>query len=195
LDLEDDEYMKEYQAQRLAELKEKSKMYKFSGGMIDITKQDYEWHVSKQSMPEGTIGLILMYQDHIKESALLKECLFHLAKKHSTRKFMQIKATHCVENFQDEDVPCLLFYKDGNLINQLAGKKCRDIFGGLRMNIDTVEYVLSKQLNFIEVEFTEDPRDSLKTFNAFIHKKKAFLGKDEDQSGSEGEDDREYINN
>ena len=63
------------------------------------------------------------------------------------------------------------------------------------MNIDTVEYVLSKQLNFIEVEFTEDPRDSLKTFNAFIHKKKAFLGKDEDQSGSEGEDDREYINN
>lgn len=93
---------------------------------------------------------------------------------------MQIKATHCVENFQDEDVPCLLFYRDGNLINQLAGKKCREIFGGVRMNIDTVEFVLSKQLNFIEVEFKEDPRDSLKTFNAFIHNKKAFLGKDED---------------
>ena len=63
------------------------------------------------------------------------------------------------------------------------------------MNVDTVEYVLSKEKKFIEVTFEEDPRDSLKTFNAFIHKKKAFLGKDEDQSGSEGEDDREYINN
>lgn len=63
------------------------------------------------------------------------------------------------------------------------------------MNYDCVEYVLCKEKNFIEKKFDEDPRDSLKTFNAFIHKKKAFLGKDEDQSGSEGEDDREYMNN
>ena len=63
------------------------------------------------------------------------------------------------------------------------------------MTVDTVEYVLAKQYKFLEVYFEDDPRDSLKTFNAFIHKKKAFLGKDEDQSGSEGEDDREYISN
>ena len=63
------------------------------------------------------------------------------------------------------------------------------------MNTNTVEYVLSKEKNFLEVHFDDDPRDSLKTFNAFIHKKKNFLGKDEDESGSEGEDDREYINN
>jgi len=48
------------------------------------------------------------------------------------------------------------------------------------MNVATVEYVLSKEYNFLELKFDEDPRDSLKTFNAFIHKKKAFLGKDED---------------
>ena len=48
------------------------------------------------------------------------------------------------------------------------------------MNVDTVEYVLSKEKKFIEVTFEDDPRDSLKTFKAFIHKKKAFLGKDED---------------
>ena len=108
---------------------------------------------------------------------------------------MQIKATSCVENFADEDVPCLLFYKNGELINQMAGEKARNIFGGKRMNVHTVEYVLAKEMKFLEIEFSEDPRDSLKTFNAFIHKKKAFLGKDEDQSGSDGEDDREYINN
>ena len=93
---------------------------------------------------------------------------------------MQIQATKCVENYQDQDVPALLFYKDGQLCDQLTSQTCRDIFGGAHMNVDTVEYVLSKQKNFIEVKFDEDPRDSLKTFNAFIHKKKAFLGKDED---------------
>ena len=108
---------------------------------------------------------------------------------------MQIQADKCVENFQDVDVPCLLFYKDGQLYDQIAGTTCRNIFGGKRMNVHTVEYVLAKEKKFLEVQFNDDPRDSLKTFNAFIHKKKAFLGKDEDQSGSEGEDDREYLNN
>jgi hypothetical protein len=77
----------------------------------------------------------------------------------------------------------------------MAGTPCRSIFGGKHMNVNTVEYVLSKEKKFLDVEFDDDPRDSLKTFNAFIHKKKAFLGRDEDQSGSDGEDDREYINN
>ena len=95
----------------------------------------------------------------------------------------------------DIDVPALLFYKDGKLFDQLTSQTCRDIFGGKHMTIDTVEYVLAKEKNFIEKTFDEDPRDSLKTFNAFIHKKKAFMGKGEDQSGSDGEDDREYINN
>ena len=69
------------------------------------------------------------------------------------------------------------------------------MFGGVHMTLETVEYVLSKEKKFLDTEFEDDPRDSLKTFNAFIHKKKAFMGKDEDLSGSEGEDDREYINN
>jgi hypothetical protein len=114
------------------------------------------------------------------ESALLKAILIELAKKHPTRKFMMIQATKCVENFEDCDVPCLLFYKGGELQDQIAGTQCRTIFGGKHMNSDTVEYVLVKEKKFIEKHFDDDPRDSLKTFNAFIHKKKAFLGADED---------------
>ena len=63
------------------------------------------------------------------------------------------------------------------------------------MNPDTVEYVLAKQYKIVEKEFEEDPRDALKTFNAFIVKKKGFLSRDGDASGSDGEDDREYYNN
>lgn len=45
------------------------------------------------------------------------------------------------------------------------------------------------------MQIENDTRDNMKTYNAYVHKSKVFMGEDEDQSGSEGEDDREYINN
>jgi hypothetical protein len=60
-DLDDDAYMKEYRAKRLDELNERNGQHKFHGGMIEISKDRYEWHV--QNMPKGTLGVILMYQD------------------------------------------------------------------------------------------------------------------------------------
>jgi hypothetical protein len=58
-----------------------------------------------------------------------------------------------VENFEDCDVPCLLFYEGNELTGQIAGTQCRSIFGGKHMNQDTVEYVLVKEKNFLEKEF------------------------------------------
>ena len=92
-------------------------------------------------------------------------------------------------------MPCLLFYKDGELTENMAGAKTRNIFGGSHATTATVEYVLGKEMKFLDVEFEDDPRDALKTFNAYIHKKKNFMARDGDDSGSEGEDDREYISN
>ena len=60
----------------------------------------------------------------------MKKIFAELAYKHPTRKFMQIKATKCIQNFQDVDVPCLLFYKDGELFENMSGFKTRNIFGG-----------------------------------------------------------------
>jgi hypothetical protein len=60
-DLDDDEYMKEYRAKRMEQLKEASETHKFHGGIIEISKDRYEWHV--QNMPKETLGVILMYQD------------------------------------------------------------------------------------------------------------------------------------
>ena len=145
---------------------------------------------------EMLISKCLVLKYSVVESMLLYNILEVLAKKHPTRKFMRCVATKVVENYRDQDCPGLLFYKDGNnLLNNLTGQTARQLFGGKRMNVDTVEYVLGKECNFLDVKFDDDPRDSLKTFNAFIHKKKALLGRDEDQSGSDGEDDREYMNN
>jgi len=193
LDLEDDTFMQQYQQQRLQEMKMESEKHRFHFGMLDINKQDYEAHT--KNMPEGTMGVVFLYSEQVKECLILKEILKELAAKIPTRKFMQAIATKVVENYRDEDTPALLFYKDNEMVNQIAGQKARDIFGGLHMNIHTVSYVLSKEYGFLDMNFDDDPRDSLKTFNAYIHKSKKFLGKDEDASGSDGEDDREYMNN
>lgn len=49
------------------------------------------------------------------------------------------------------------------------------------MTYKIVEYVLCKEFNFLEIDFEDDPRDSLKTFNAVIHKK-ANIGRKEEDS-------------
>jgi len=60
-DLDDDAYMKEYRAKRLDEIKEKNSQHLYHGGMIEISKDRYEWHV--QNMHPDSLGVILMYQD------------------------------------------------------------------------------------------------------------------------------------
>jgi hypothetical protein len=59
LDLEDDDYLKEYQAARIAEMKGEAQKYKFNGMVYEINKAEYEWHVN--NMPEGTLGVIHLY--------------------------------------------------------------------------------------------------------------------------------------
>ena len=75
------------------------------------------------------------------ECRLLNECLDQLARKHPTVKFVKCVATKAVENFQDRDLPALLFYQAGDLFGQLV--PCSDILGGKRMNAKTVEFVLA----------------------------------------------------
>jgi hypothetical protein len=126
---------------------------------------------------------------------LLNRYLAEIAKKHPTRKFIKIVANKCIENFMDVDCPGLLLYKNGELVDKII--PAGDIFGGKRMNQDTVEFVLGFK-NIIEVDYEEDPRDKLKVFNAKVaHKGKNTKQKkhNEDQSGSEDEDDREYSTN
>jgi hypothetical protein len=54
------------------------------------------------------------------------------------------------------DCPALLIYRDGDLIDKII--PAAEIFGGKRMNNDTVEFVLGFK-KIIDVEFEEDPRE------------------------------------
>lgn len=92
----------------------------------------------------------------------------------------------------DRDLPALLFYRNEDLTGNII--PAREILGGKRMTVKTVEFVLgiNKQ---IEIDFEHDPRDKLKLINTTIVKGKAAGKHHEDDQDSEGEDDREYVNN
>jgi hypothetical protein len=71
-------------------------------------------------------------------------------------------ATKCIENYLDMDVPGVLIYKDGDLVDKII--PAAPVFGGKQMNQDTVEFVLAMK-KIIDMELPEiDPRSQLKNF-------------------------------
>jgi len=109
-DLEDDEFMKEYRDKRMAEMKAASEKLKF-GKVFEISKPDWEQHVTRA--PKDVQVVIMFYQSYSTEAQILEVCIDTLAKKYPTTKFIKAVATQVVENFRDEDVPSLFFYKNG----------------------------------------------------------------------------------
>lgn len=126
------------------------------------------------------------------ECQILNEILDQLAVKHPHTKFVRSVATKCVENFADKDCPALLFYKNEDLLGNII--PAREILGGKRMNVKTVEFVLGLN-KMVIVDFDHDPRDKLKLINTTIVKGKNAGRHHEDDVDSEGEDDREYVSN
>jgi len=138
--------------------------------------------------------VITLYQNYIAESVRLVEILDQVAKRHPFVKFIKMVATKCIENYMDIDVPGILFYKNGDLVDKII--PAAPVFGGKLMNIDTVEFVLAMK-KVIEAEFEEDPRERLQKMRINMVKGSSAKKKrgNEDESASEDEEDREYTSN
>jgi len=126
------------------------------------------------------------------ECQILNEILDQLAPKYPEVKFVRAVATKCVEGMLDRDLPALLFYKNEDLIGNII--PAREVLGGKRMTVKTVEFVLSIN-RILDIEFEHDPRDKLKLINTIIKKGKDAGRHHEDDVDSEGDDDREYVSN
>ena len=126
------------------------------------------------------------------ECQILNEILDQLAPKYPNIKFVKAVATKCVEGMLDRDLPALLFYKNEDLKHNII--PAREVLGGKRMTVKTVEFVLSLN-HILDIEFESDPRDKLKLINTVIKKGKDAGRHHEDDVDSEGEDDREYVSN
>lgn len=123
------------------------------------------------------------------ESAILNTVLEKVAKKHPYVKFIKIVANKCIENYLDIDVPGILLYKNGDLMDKII--PAGPIFGGKHMNSDTVEFVLAMK-HVVDMEFDEDPRIKLKDFSIVQKQKRGRHN--EDESDDEEKEDREYTN-
>jgi hypothetical protein len=98
----------------------------------------------------------------VPECVLLNRHLAIIAKKYPYVKFIKIVATKCIENYLDMDCPGILIYKNGDLADKII--PAGEVFGGKRMTIECVEFVLGFK-RIINIEFEEDPREKLRVFN------------------------------
>jgi len=155
-DLEDDdEFIEAYRSKRLQELKKDVGKPRF-GSQIEISRN--EWEIQVTRAPQDAVVVITLYQMYNAESVRLVEILDKVAQKHPFTKFIKMVATKCIENYLDIDVPGVLFYKNGELMDKII--PAAPIFGGGMMNIDTVEFVLAMKM-VIKAEFEDDPRTRL----------------------------------
>jgi hypothetical protein len=190
-DLEDDdEFLEAYRQRRLMELKKDQGRPRF-GTQIEIQRPEFEVQVNRA--PAEAIVVITLYQPYIPESVLLVEILDKVARKHPFVKFIKMQATKCIENYMDVDVPGMLFYRAGDLVDKII--PAAPVFGGHLMNQDTVEFVLAMK-KIIDGEFEEDPRTRLQKMKIEVVKGgSAKKRRNPDESDSDDADDREYISN
>lgn len=104
-----------------------------------------------------------------------------------------MEATKCIENYLDIDVPGILFYQNGELLDKIIPASV--VLGGKHMTQDTVEFVLAMK-KVIPMEFEEDPRSKLAQMKIQVKPKKDKNRRgNEDESNSDSEEDREYASN
>jgi len=150
-DLDDDEFMKQYRAKRVAEIKRKKETERF-GTIRQINRAEYVAEVAEASKASPVV--LHLYQDYSKGCTLMHRALTELACKKKATKFLKIKATDCIENFPDSSLPCLLVYVGGTMKIKFEGL---GMFGGKKVTADDLEWHLS-QAGACETDMDENPR-------------------------------------
>jgi hypothetical protein len=112
----DDEFTKQYMANRMQELKIISVKQKY-GEVMEISRDEYIREVTEAD-PESFVVLHL-YQTANEFCLLINKHLPVIAKAYAHVKFIKIIATKCIDKFPDERCPCLIIYKAGKPVSNL----------------------------------------------------------------------------
>eukprot|EP00357_Protocruzia_adherens_P013130 CAMPEP_0114996846 /NCGR_PEP_ID=MMETSP0216-20121206/14559_1 /TAXON_ID=223996 /ORGANISM="Protocruzia adherens, Strain Boccale" /LENGTH=244 /DNA_ID=CAMNT_0002361139 /DNA_START=135 /DNA_END=869 /DNA_ORIENTATION=- len=180
----EDDFLAQYRAKRMKEMKDKAAKPHF-GSLLEISKED--WTKEINEAPKDVFVVVHLYQDSVVECRVLNEIFHVLAQRHQLVKFLRIVATRAVEKWQDDMCPTLFIYKDGEMFKQMVG--AGKTLGGKKMNVDTVEWVLS-QMRIVETELLDDPRPGAEKMmiNSSSRQK-------EDYESDSDDDGREYMSN
>ena len=195
LDDENDEYFQEYRRKKLEAMgnsretpDEQETGQKFYRGVGEIDAKDYVKEVNQAG--DGVAVLLNFYQEYSDATIQLNHVFEKLSKKYPTVKFLRSVATKCVQNFQDENLPYILYYRDGKMQTQFTRP---DILSYRKINEDTIEDLFA---NFGIPEFLKNKQKKA-TASDFVREKLGHKKqKKEDFSSDEEErEDKQFISN
>ncbi|KAJ3057308.1 hypothetical protein HK097_009261 [Rhizophlyctis rosea] len=112
LETEDDEYLSEYRANRLAHLQSLASKPRF-GTVEDLTFNTYVPTV--EDVPPSTIVIVHLYEPHIEACRLTNSFLETLAQKYPTVKFARIVSKEADSGFDEVALPALIGYRGGDV--------------------------------------------------------------------------------
>lgn len=157
-DDEDEDILDQFRKKRMEELKAQQARNKF-GELVQIGEQDFIPQVTKASEDVYVVCHLFI---HAKlECQLLNKHLATLARKFKDVKFVKIIATECIKNYPDSNSPTILIYHKGDILKQIIGL---GLFGGLKMNEDSLEYILAS-LGVVRTDIEDDPRAQMHQTN------------------------------
>eukprot|EP00005_Dracoamoeba_jomungandri_P004571 CAMPEP_0174256988 /NCGR_PEP_ID=MMETSP0439-20130205/6173_1 /TAXON_ID=0 /ORGANISM="Stereomyxa ramosa, Strain Chinc5" /LENGTH=327 /DNA_ID=CAMNT_0015339865 /DNA_START=51 /DNA_END=1034 /DNA_ORIENTATION=- len=147
-DWEDDDFMEEYKAKRLAELKAKGQIVvpavvapRTFGVMKKIARFDFPTEIDAE-LDSGCFVVIHLYKDTFPACVKLNYCLKRIAARYPTVKFLKIISTEASATYKDKALPTLLIYQNGELVKSFI--KVVDDLGSHDFDEDDVLNLLSK---------------------------------------------------
>jgi len=186
-DLEED-ILSSYREKRISEMKAESLKEKY-GNVTQISEKEFIPEVSNADSDTWVILHLFVFSKP--ECKLMTECLESAAKKFKSIKFLKIKSVECIHNYPDTACPTLIIYKKGDIVKQIVGL---DPFGGLKMNADSLEWVLA-QFGVLKTKLEENPVNKMSknrvnlNRSAFVKSNTKSGGKKKGKDDDDDDDD------
>ena len=153
---EDDEFLKQYHAQRMQEFKSNMQQKKF-GSLIELDTNNFVMNVEREG--EECNIIVHLYEPEILACRMLNHMLPTLASLYQHDKFCIMSVNEADPDFDHIGLPCILVYKQGKLTHTFT-RLNDDIPGwttGGRVSIQDLEEYF--QIQEVLTERTNDPAE------------------------------------
>jgi len=107
--------------------------------------------------------ILLLFEPGLPLCTLFTQFFDQLAVKFPYVKFLKSKASLCIANFPEANLPSIFVYINGNLKKQLV---CNESFVGMNITVDGLEWILS-ETGAIKTSMTKDPREKKQSKKMF----------------------------
>ncbi|KAF6040118.1 PDCL3 [Bugula neritina] len=154
IDDEDEKMFEMYRRQRMKEMMEQQKKSSF-GSVLEISKADWVDQVNKAG--ENVWVIVHVYSEGIPLCKLVNQHLVQLAARFPTTKFVKGRASVCIPNYPEKNVPTLFIYRNGDLKKQWVGP--HEIFG-MNCKVEDLEWMFG-QVGAVPTEMEENPRKQI----------------------------------